>query len=135
MDQNNKFFSKDLGSLTDWFDDLKLPFNRFYLFLSGVIIISGILGVVSFRMYQLSGAEALDLSRPGYQVASKQTKVMETEPKINQIGQIDDKFKTEVSKSLDFYYKKMELKNAFSGELLTDESLGLPKIVEPVAIP
>lgn len=135
MDQNNKFFSKDLGSLTDWFDDLKLPFNRFYLFLSGVIIISGILGIVSFRMYQLSGAEALDLSRPGYQVASKQTKVMETEPKINQIGKIDDKFKTEVSKSLDFYYKKMELKNAFSGELLTDESLGLPKIVEPVAIP
>ena len=109
MDQNNKFFCKDVGSLTDWFDDLKLPFNRFYLFLSGVIIISGILGIISFRMYQLSGAEALDLSRPGYQVASKQTKVMETEPKINQIGQIDDKFKTEVSKSLDFYYKKIVL--------------------------
>lgn len=97
-------------------------------FLIGAILLAGALVLVSMRMYYVSGAAQLDLSRPEYvSVRSQinQEKKKKTSDLFDTQGEITEEvleefltiYKDQAAKALDM--------NAFSNDVLSDEALGI----------
>lgn len=122
MEKNKRKFN-----FGEWFDNLKLPFNKFYLFLLVCLVTSVILAGISFRLYQVSGAEALDLSRPSYKKERETIKIRENDPKVDDSGDVNQEFFKKANSSLDFYKDKIKVNKEFNGSLISDENLGLLK--------
>jgi predicted negative regulator of RcsB-dependent stress response len=55
----------DAATMTSW------QRHRFFTLIAGVIIIAAFLVSIGLSLYKLSGAEQVDLSRPGYQSIRK----------------------------------------------------------------
>lgn len=111
-------------SLSDRFDSIKLPFNRFFLFLAMVIMTAIVMGLIGFRLYQLSDAASLDLSRPQYQAIWKEAKQdVKSDPRIEITGEIDASFKQEVLSGLEHYHSQIGDGRPFSDLPLLDENL------------
>lgn len=111
-------------SLSDRLDSIKLPFNRFFLFLAMVIMAAVAMGLISFRLYQLSDAASLDLSRPQYQSVREEVKQdVKGDPKIELVGKVDASFKQEVLSGLEHYHRQVGNGRPFSELPLLDENL------------
>ena len=109
------------------FDDLmqriKWPFNRFYLFLLIAVGFALLMGLVSYRIYQLSDAASLDLSRPGYEKVQTEAVANKDEPVISPLGQIDQGFVHKIIGATDYYRSRVGEAMPFSNEPLLDENL------------
>jgi len=99
--------------------------HRFLIFITGSMIISVFIVIVSMTMYNGSGAAQLDLSRPGYvSVRSQATagdgylKVYPADGEINanEINNFKSIFNSQV--------KKLKAIDAFGGSPLSADSLG-----------
>lgn len=112
----------------DQLDNLKLPFNRFFLFLSAAILLALTSLVISLRIYQTDGSEALDLSAPGYKEVRSQTKNdtnKKQERVIEPTGAVDEKFSREVNQQFKFYFDQVKDTAVFGNETLSDQTLDL----------
>ena len=116
-----------IDGLIDRFD---LPFNRFFIFLSLAILLATILGTIGLKIYDLSDAASLDLSRPGYQKVRTETNKSQDSPTISPDGQVDTKFKLEVESAV-AYHRGLVGANAFSEAPLLDENLINP---DPISL-
>lgn len=110
-------------SVGDWFDGIKIPFNRFFLFLLLVVALAAGMGLISFQMYRLSDAANLDLSLPDYREVRESANNTQAEPKVDLVGPVDAKFKQDVLDDLKYYQKQIGDGRAFSAVPLADETL------------
>lgn len=110
-------------SLDDLMQRIKWPFNRFYLFLLIAVGFALAMGLVSYRIYQLSDAASLDLSRPGYEKPQTETTTVKNEPIIAPLGEIDQGFVHKIIGATDYYRSRVGEATPFSNEPLLDENL------------
>lgn len=103
----------------------KLEEHRFMVMVGGTIVISLVLVAISMWLYDFSGTEQLDLSRPGYQSVSEQV-VKDAEFEIfNSNGPIDDSVTKEFLRQYDENAKKLTSVDAFADGPMTDQALRL----------
>lgn len=99
--------------------------HRFLLLVIGSIIVALLLTAVSLKLYAISGAAQLDLSRPGYeQVVDKKAKstVFEGYPSS---GPINEQTLKEFQ---DLYNKRADQAtkvDSFGGEVMSDAALSI----------
>lgn len=96
-------------------------------FLIGCAILISI-GLVTFSMslYNSSGAAQLDLSRPGYKSVSNKVDHEKTDvDEYGATGPIDEASISQFKKLYRAQADKVKAVDAFSGDVLNDQSLGL----------
>lgn len=100
--------------------------NRFLLFIALSLIVSGFLVVVSMFMYNSSGAAQLDLSRPGYvDVRSRAVNSDSDFQNYSSTGNINQDSINEFKAIFDQQAQKIKVVDAFSGDPLNPDSLGI----------
>lgn len=97
--------------------------HRFFLLVFGTIITSFILVVISLVVYNVSGAEQLDLSRPDYQAISGQVEHEEKIDGYSPIGTVSVETIDEFIKMYDEQATKAKSVDAFNGDPLNPETL------------
>jgi hypothetical protein len=104
----------------------------FPIFIMTAIIISAVIVLISMAMYNSSGAAQLDLSRPGYKSVRSQAGKDDSDfQAYSASGPISksviDSFKAQYESQA----KKIESVNAFGGDPLSPDALGLnPKTTD-----
>lgn len=99
---------------------------RFLLLIIMSIAISGGLVAVSMAMYNVSGAAQLDLSRPGYNdVRDQVDKTDNTVILFPETGSISQSAINGFGKELTSESQKIQAVDAFGGDPLSPEALGL----------
>lgn len=100
--------------------------NRFLLFITLSLIVSGFLVIVSMFMYNSSGAAQLDLSRPGYiDVRSQAVNSDSDFQNYSSTGSINQDSINEFKSIFDQQAQKIKVVDAFSGDPLNPGSLGI----------
>jgi hypothetical protein len=98
--------------------------RNLWLMVTGALVLAFAILGLGFWLYQHSGTYLLDLSRPGYQPETK-TSAANDDWSFSPFGEL----KTEDYKNFTEYFNnkldKIKDTNAFSGEALSDESLGI----------
>lgn len=97
--------------------------HRFFLLVFGTIIVSTILVVISLVIYNVSGAEQLDLSRPDYQSISDQVEREEKTDGYSVIGSVSNESIDEFIKMFEEQATKAKSVDAFNGDPLNPETL------------
>lgn len=106
--------------------------NNFLVMISGAVVITGLVVVVSMSMYNSSGAAQLDLSRPGYvSVRDKAVKNDSDFQTFSSSGEINEKIISEFKISFAKQALKVKLVDAFGGDPLSPVSLGIDA-VDPI---
>ena len=99
---------------------------RLPVFLTVAIGIAAVLVVVSVRVYYVSGAAQLDLSRPEYMTVRSQIAVDEKNKKLfDTQGEVTDAVLEDFLKQYKENASKVLDANAFSADVLSDEELGI----------
>ncbi len=114
---------KKRPSVDDLMRRIKWPFNRFYLFLVIAIIFATGLGLVSYKVYLVSDAASLDLSRPGFQKVRDEVSASKEEPILSSTGEVGQGFIHEVIDALDYYRNRVGSSTPFAPEPLLDDNL------------
>ncbi len=112
----------------------KAPFwgrHSLAIMITGSVVISCLLVWVSLYLYNTSGAAQLDLSRPGY-VDVRDKTVDSTSDFQNYAitGQIDQASIDEFKNLYDDQANKIKMADAFKGDPLSFDSLGINSVVE-----
>lgn len=97
--------------------------HRFFLLVGGTILISFILVVISLVIYNVSGAQQLDLSRPEYQSISDQVEREARTDGYSPIGAVNNESIDEFIKMYEEQAKKAKSVDAFNGDPLNPETL------------
>jgi len=102
--------------------------HSFLLFITGSILVSTVIVVISMTMYNGSGAAQLDLSRPGY--VSVRSQAIEGESDFqsySSVGTMDKEAIDSFKKLFDKQSKKLKAVDAFGGSPspLSPVSLGI----------
>lgn len=100
--------------------------HRFLLLLAISILIALGLVTISMTLYTSSGAAQLDLSRPGYRAVTSQA--VTTDPSFEDysaFGSLDEKSINEFRTLYDKQATRAKAIDAFSGDPLDPESLGI----------
>lgn len=84
---------------------------------------------LSLALYKMSGAEQLDLSRPGYDLVRESASGDEKFDSFSSTGAVDEKALAEFRKLYDQQAGKATAVDSFGGDALSDESL---QVEEPV---
>lgn len=105
--------------------------HRFLIFISLCFVVSFVIVVISMAIYNGSGAAQLDLSRPGYksvrsQVGKDDSDFQAFSPSGPISKDIIASFKATYSKQA----KKIKEVNAFGGDPLSPEALGIGTATE-----
>lgn len=99
------------------------------LFIVIALVISGVLTVISMNLYNSSGAAQLDLSRPGYvDVRSQATSSNNESPTFSPTGTINENTIKEFKELLQKQKEKIDAADAFSGDPLNPQTLGLESV-------
>lgn len=102
--------------------------EKYYLpiFMSSSIFLAIVLVIVSMTLYDKSGAAQLDLSRPGYVDVRAQSITNDNDFKsYSSTGSIDKKSIQEFKKLYDEQSAKAKAVDAFSGDPLNPNTLGI----------
>jgi hypothetical protein len=100
--------------------------NRFVIMVGASVVVSVILVVVALQLYNTSGAAQLDLSRPGYKsVSSKASTKDDDISAFPSDGSINEKVINDFKKSYNNQLDKIKSIDPFSGDALSDQSLGI----------
>ena len=95
------------------------------IMLSGCLVVASVLLMVSMHLYRASGAEQLDLSRPGYAREDVLNIGVDDEKEFSATGTIN---RDTVKEFNELYKARMEAimsVDAFSADTLSDEALGI----------
>lgn len=105
--------------------------HSFMLFIVISIIIASVVVVISMAMYNGSGAAQLDLSRPGYKsVRSQATTNQDDFQYYPSSGTINKGVTSEFKSLYDKQAKKVEVVDAFGGDPLSPDTLGISDLSE-----
>lgn len=108
-----------------------IPKNKFVIMIILSVIVACALVVVSLLIYQASGAAQVDLSRPGYvSVRDKAVKNDDDFMTFSGSGQINQKAIAEFKQIFAKRVVEVKLVDAFSGDPLSPESLGVDLVDE-----
>lgn len=100
--------------------------HKFLLLVGGTIIISLVLVSIALVVYARSGAEQLDLSRPGYQQVGKEiTKASQEFDRFSPEGPLDSSVADKFLKLYNDESANVTKANAFGGEPLSKKSLSI----------
>lgn len=99
--------------------------HKFMVMVAGTIVLSLVMVSIALYLYVASGAESLDLSRPGYHSISKQIEQDATGNEFSADGPVDKSVLNDFLKQYDEASKKIIDAKSFSGEPLSDRSLQL----------
>ena len=103
--------------------------HRFLLLILIAIVIAIVLVSISLTMYNRSGAAQLDLSRPGYiDVRSKTVDSSSDFKNYSNFGPIDQTSIDEFKTLYDEQASKIKLAEAFKGDPLNPNALGIGSI-------
>ena len=97
--------------------------HRFFLLVFATIIVSTILVIISLVIYDVSGAEQLDLSRPDYESVSNQVEREEKTDGYPAIGPVNNESIDEFIKMYEEQATKAKSVDAFNGDPLNPETL------------
>lgn len=104
--------------------------HRFPFFIILSILVSAIIVLVSMGLYRSSGAAQLDLSRPGYvSVRSQATNSVGEFQNYPNSGAISQSAINEFKALYDKQAQKVKTVDAFSGDPLSPDALGISAIV------
>jgi len=105
--------------------------HSFLLFIVVSILIASVVVVISMAMYNGSGAAQLDLSRPGYKsVRSQATTNQDDFQYYPSSGTINKDVTSEFKSLYDKQAKKVEVVDAFGGDPLSPDTLGISALSE-----
>lgn len=99
--------------------------HRFELMIVLAILISSVMVMISMSLYDNSGAAQLDLSRPGYKDVRAQVVIGDDFKTYPSTGSINWTTVTEFKSLFNQQAKKIELIDAFSGDPLSPDALGI----------
>lgn len=99
--------------------------HRFIVLIIGSIVIAFLFLAISLAMYTSTGTAQLDLSRPGYQSVRDQAKINKEFDSFSATGPVNDSVLGEFEKSYRKQASQTTSVDAFNGEVLSDEALGL----------
>ncbi len=99
--------------------------HRFLLMILAVIIVSSILVASSMALYYRSGAAQLDLSRPGYKDVRSQVVNGDDFQDYSSSGPVNQAAVNQFETFYSEQAKKTESVDAFGGDPLSPESLGI----------
>jgi hypothetical protein len=110
----------------------KKPSNPLAIFLIGAVVIATVLAGLGLYIYRVSGAYAVDLSRPDYKTSRQEIHhTSENERlKVSKDGKVNQQLVDEINESFKFYLKEIS-EEAFSERAMSDGAFGLPSM-EPV---
>lgn len=99
--------------------------HRFGCFIVICLIVAFIMTGVSLKLYQMSGAIQLDMSRPGYEkVRTQVEKVAEDKP-FDSSGKLDDKAIDDFQSRINKYKKELDEVGDFDPTIISDDNLGI----------
>lgn len=101
------------------------PYNRFFLFLAGAVLLAFASTGMSLWLYHSSGSELLDMSRPSRKPVQKQVRRLEEDPTINSTGPINQNFKREFNREFQKFYIKVDNQQVLLPEAVSDETLDI----------
>lgn len=104
--------------------------NQILLLLIGSVIVALVLTSVSLWLYAASGTQQLDLSRPGYKSVQDKVKRDPISDAYPAAGPMSIKEIEKFKKLFNSELKRLEKNNAFSGDPLSPEGLGLTPVEE-----
>lgn len=108
--------------------------NKFLMMIFFAVVLTGILVEISMLMYHSSGAAQLDLSRPGYvDVRDKAVKNDADFRTYTASGEVNQKTISEFKELFIKQATKVKSIDAFGGDPLSPESLGINAIEIPEA--
>lgn len=119
MNEDNKPLVDEIAKIPFWQQ------HRLLLLLVISIAITFVLTGVSMSMYIGSGASQLDLSRPGYYQTIKDQDEIEEVREYSEAGLLNQEAITEFKELYIEQADKLKEANAFSGDPLDPEALGL----------
>lgn len=100
--------------------------HKFLIMVAGTIVISLFLVAIALFMYAKSGAEQLDLSRPGYQAVGKEvTKNSRAFSSFSPNGPLDQSIAAGFTSQYQHEAQNVTKADAFGGTPLSDQSLGI----------
>jgi len=105
--------------------------HRFSLLITMAIIVTTVLVLISMNMYYSSGAAQLDLSRPGYKGVRTQVETTDNDfQNYSAVGSINQKTISEFKALFEKQAQKTKSVDAFGGDPLSPESLGINTVAE-----
>lgn len=99
--------------------------HRLSCFILLCIVITIIMTSISLRIYQVSGAIQLDLSRPGYEKVRSQVKKEADDHPFGSTGALDAAALKDFDARIDKYQRELKNLGNFNTEQLDDENLGI----------
>lgn len=100
--------------------------HKFLIMVAGTIVISLAMVAVALIMYAQSGAEQLDLSRPGYQAVGKEvTQNSQSFDGFSSSGPLDQSVAGSFTKQYQKEAGNVTKVDAFGGSPLSDQALGI----------
>ena len=104
--------------------------NKILLMVLLAIAIAITLVAIALRIYYVSGAAQLDLSRPEYETVREQVGVGIPKDTFSSTGVKDAKAYSEFDEKYTKQVQSLESLNVYGGESLSNQALGLPDISE-----
>lgn len=99
--------------------------HKFMLLVGITIVISLFLTGVSLALYSSSGAEQLDLSRPGYQAVRDQVPKTDDFDGFPSTGTLDKQALDQFRELYDKKAKEATTFDSFGGQVMSDKALGI----------
>lgn len=106
--------------------------HRFTVMIAGALAVSIVLVWVGLLLYRQSGAEQVDLSRPGFQSIRKAASTQSSDDYFSPNGTLDDKAFDAFGKGYDNHAIRVIGVDSFGPKPLSEESL---RVVTPVDQP
>ena len=124
MDEKTKIV-KTRPTVDELMNQIRWPFNRFFLFLTIAVVFAVIMGAVSYGIYRMSDGASLDLSLPSHQkqLREKNNSAPTRNSAIEPSGVVDEVFTTQVIDYVERYQKSVGEAKPFAPEVLLDENL------------
>lgn len=80
---------------------------------------------ISLKLYQMSGAIQLDMSRPGYEKVRSQVEKEADDKPFDSAGKIDDKAVKDFDGRIDKYQEELKKLGNFDPTIIDDSNLGI----------
>ena len=80
---------------------------------------------ISLKLYQMSGAIQLDMSRPGYEKVRTQVEKDVDDKPFDSNGKLDKKATTDFEQRINKYQNELKNLNNFDSSVIDDSNLGI----------
>lgn len=99
--------------------------HRFGCFIAICLVVSAVMTGISLKLYQMSGAIQLDMSRPGYEKVRTQVEKDVDDKPFDSNGKLDKKATTDFEQRINKYQNELKNLNNFDSSVIDDSNLGI----------